>query len=63
MAARMGSDSLVALPDGLYPYERRKREKLPEPDKSVRRMELGAIVILDALGFKGIWAREDATQS
>jgi hypothetical protein len=26
----------------------------------MRRLDLGVIVILDALGFKGIWAREDA---
>src|SRR5437667_7979985 len=28
----------------------------------MRGMDLGVIVILDALGFKGIWAREDAGQ-
>jgi hypothetical protein len=26
----------------------------------MRRLDLGVVVILDALGFKGIWAREDA---
>lgn len=58
MAAQTDSGALVPLPEGLYPYGRGRR--LPKPDKSVRRLDLGVVIILDALGFKGIWSRENA---